>query len=74
MYKIKGVILDGCSGHLSPLYEQCWVLSFDFGLWLFGSVKEPKESLCLSVCLSGTNLPKGLNLHLRAVWVSLRSV
>ena len=35
-------------------------------------------SVCLSirlcVCLSGTNLSKGLNLHLRAVWVSLRSV
>ena len=41
---------------------------------VIGSVKEPKESLCLSVRLSGTSLSKGLNLHLRAVWVSLRSV
>ena len=31
-------------------------------------------SVCPSVCLSGTNLSKGLNLHLRAVWVSPRSV
>ena len=41
---------------------------------IFGSVKEPKESLCLSVHLFGTKLSIGLNLHLRAVWVSLRSV
>ena len=42
---------------------------------IFGSVKEPKESLCLSVCpsvcLSGTNLSKALNLQSQ---VSLRSV
>ena len=45
---------------------------------VFGSVEEPKKSLCPCVCLSvrpfGTKLSKGLNLHLRAVWVSLRSV
>ena len=48
---------------------------------LFGSVKEPKESLCLSVCLSvclsGTSLSKALNLHLSLIGQSqicLRSV
>ena len=30
--------------------------------------------VCLSVRLFGTKLSKGLNLHLRVVWVSLRSV
>ena len=36
-----------------------------FVFWpIFGSVKEPKELLCLSVCLSGTKCSKALNLHL----------
>ena len=30
--------------------------------------------VCVSVCPFGTKLSIGLNLHLRAVWVSLRSV
>ena len=33
-----------------------------------------RVSVCLSVRPFGTKLFKGLNLHLRAVWVSLRSV
>ena len=44
---------------------------------IFGSVKEPKESLCLSVRLSGTKCSKALNLHLSLIGqfqVSLRSV
>ena len=48
---------------------------------IFGSVKEPNESLCvsirLSVCPSGTSLSRALNLHLSHIGqseVSLRSV
>ena len=40
----------------------------DTKVCIFGSVKEPKESVCLCVrlcvCLSGTNLSQALNLHL----------
>ena len=49
--------------------------------FIFGSVKEPNESLCvsvrLSVCPSGTSLSRALNLHLSLIGqsqVSLRSV
>ena len=44
---------------------------------IFGSVKEPKESLCLSGCLSSTRCSKALNLHLSLIGlsqVSLRSL
>ena len=41
------------------------------GVIIFGSVKEPKESLCVSVCLSGTSLSKALNLHLSLMGLSL---
>jgi len=44
---------------------------------LFGSVKEPKESLCLFVSPSGPSLSKALNLQLSLIGqsqVSLRSV
>ena len=43
-------------------------------LGLVGSVKEPKESLCLSFCpsvrLSGTKCSKALNLHLSLIGLS----
>ena len=34
---------------------------------IFGSVKEPKKSLCPSVCLFGTKCSKALNLHLSLI-------
>ena len=45
----------------------------------FGSVRSPvnanlRLSVCLSVCLFGQSLSRALNLHLKAVLVSPRSV
>ena len=45
--------------------------------YIFGSVKEPKESLCVSVCPFGTKCSKSLNLHISFIGqlqVSYRSV
>merc|ERR1711860_302628 len=59
---------------ISFLYVICFI-------FIFGSVKEPKESLCLSVrlsvCLFGTKCSTALNLHLSLIGqsqVSLGSV
>ena len=54
------------------LIEDMWNFSRFF--WLCQGAQGVTLSVCVSVCLSGTSLSKGLNLHLRAVWVSLRSV
>ena len=34
---------------------------------IFGSIKEPKELLCVSVCPFGTKLSKALNLYLSLI-------
>ncbi len=52
-------------------------VSLSSGRSIFGSVKEPKESLCPSVCPFGTKCFKALNIHLSLIGqshVSLGSV
>ena len=50
--------------------EQCIWGEQEWYFWL----RQGAQGVSLSVCLSGTNLSKAFNLHLKAVWVSPRSV
>ena len=65
-------IIQGCK---QKEYERIHFHFSGISKYIFGSVRSPvNANLRSSVCLFDESLSRALNLHLKAVWVSPRSV